>query len=56
LFPVCRGTLRNAYQLNNSPGNSEDIICLGGAGGPTYKIFCLTTSSSNADYWHCVKE
>jgi len=52
----CRGTLRNVYQLKDTPGNSEDIIRLGGTGGPTYKIFCLTTSSTNYDYWHCVKE
>jgi len=52
----CRGTLRNAFQLKDSPGNSEDIMRLGGTGGPTYKIFCLYTGSSSYDYWHVIKE
>ncbi|OPZ80144.1 MAG: hypothetical protein BWY76_03446 [bacterium ADurb.Bin429] len=29
---------------------------LGGTGGPTYKIFCLATGSSTADYWHVIRE
>jgi len=51
----CRGTLKNAFQLKDSPGNSEDIMRLGGTGGPTYKIFCLSTGSTY-DYWHVIKE
>ena len=50
----CRGTLRNAFQLHNSPGNSEDIMRLGGTGGPTYKIFNLCGGSY--DNWYVVKE
>ena len=50
----CRGTLRNAFQLHNSPGNSEDIMRLGGTGGLTYKIFNLAGGSY--DNWYVVKE
>jgi hypothetical protein len=51
----CRGTLRNAYQLYDVPGGSaEDIMRVGGPGGPTYKLFNL--SAGAADHWYVVKE